>query len=246
MSHSGSAEGAARLAKTLGYVTSGESLRQLQRQELMLIQEPRVIGLDEFSLQKTPQITYGTIIVDEERQRPIDVLSSDQTERVAAGLTMHPGMEIITRDRDQAYAAAARLAVPGAIQVGDRFHLVKNAAEALKTFFKSHNWKLLPASDNNLSTTTGAPPLPEVSSIKEARQPKAGKLARREAVKKKVAEGESIHNIALEVGIDRKTVRRYLSLETPPVFTPGQSRRTKIAPFLSLLQKMWEAEGAVQ
>jgi transposase len=135
MAHTGSAEGAARLARILGYVTCGESLRQLQRRETLIIQYPRVIGLDEFALYKNPQKSYGTIIVNNERHYPIAILDSDQAEPVAGWLSLHPEIEIITRDRDQAYAAAARSAQPEALQVADRFHLTQNVTTALKSLY---------------------------------------------------------------------------------------------------------------
>ena len=50
---------------------------------------------------------YGTIIVVLARHRTVEVLSSDQVELVAAWLSRHPWIEVITRDRDLAYMAAA-------------------------------------------------------------------------------------------------------------------------------------------
>lgn len=41
-------------------------------------------------------------------------------------LSSHPEMEVVSRDRARNYADAAREAVPQALQVADRFHLVKN------------------------------------------------------------------------------------------------------------------------
>ncbi len=84
LAHLGSAEGAARLAKFLGFLTSGDTLIRLERQETFVPLEPRVIGVDEFALQKRPEMNYGTIIVDEERHLPIDILNSDQMEAIAA------------------------------------------------------------------------------------------------------------------------------------------------------------------
>jgi len=238
MAHIGSAEGAARLAKTLGYVTCGESLRQLQRQELMLFPEPRVIGLDEFALYKTPQISYGTIIVDMARHRPIDVLSGDQTELVAAWLNRHPGIEIITRDRDQAYIAAASAAVPGAMQVADRYHLVENVIETLKKFFQSGSWQMPSAEPAQVSVTE----LPNVKSTSSPRIPQltTNKLAKWEAVKKGKAAGQSIATIACELGLDRRTVRKYLALNRPPVYHPPLHLNKVTTPFLSYLRKRWE------
>lgn len=242
MAHSGSAEGAARLARTLGYVTCGESLRQLQRQETLIIQEPRVIGLDEFALYESPQISYGTIIVDEERHHPIAILDNDQAEPVAAWLTLHPGIEIITRDRDQAYAAAARLARPEATQVADRFHLVQNAADALKALYKSHSWQLTLTPEPIQPATNEPASSPEVfSTNKETRKPTPAKQARWEEVHKRFAEGQSKKRIAWELGMGRMTVRRYLAQDTPPINMPRQFGQTKVSSFLNYLKQRWEA-----
>jgi transposase len=240
LAHLGSAEGAARLAKFLGFLTSGDSMIRLERRETCITIEPRVIGVDEFALQKKPEINYGTIIVDEERHSPIDILSSDQMEPVRDWLKNHPGIEIFTRDRDQSYAAAARSAIPEADQVTDRFHLIQNAGTALKTLYKAHTWKM-PNFENNQFTVNGSPYKSEVAFTQKTRHPTAGKLTKWEAVKQRSAEGQSIHHIALELGIDRITVRRYISIDTAPVYTPGQYRGTKIGPFLSSLRIMCDS-----
>jgi hypothetical protein len=230
------------MAKKLGYVTSGESLRQLQRQETLIIQDPRVVGLDEFALYKHPQMSYGTIIVDEERHRPIAILDSDQTEPVAAWLSLYPGIEIITRDRDQSYAAAARLAKPEALQVADRFHLVQNAADALKALFKSHSWQLTLTPEPIQPAANEPASSPEVfSTNKETRKPAPAKQARWEEVHQRFAAGQSKKRIAWELGMGRMTVRRYLRQDAPPLNLPRQFGQTKIGSFLTYLKQRWEA-----
>jgi transposase len=239
MAYSGSAEGASRLAKVLGYVTSGDSLLKLQRREKMEIQEPRVVGIDEFSLRRSPEIIYGTIIVDEERHLPIAVLDTDQMKPVAEWLKSHPDIEIITRDRDQSYANAAKYAAPQAIQVADRFHLSQNVSEALKVFFKAHTWKL-PAPDSaQPPMLIEAPTIPEVLPQKTL-QPTPSKQERWEAVKKKRATGLPIGRIAFDMGMCWRIVYRYLSSETAPIYTPRPPARRKVSPFLAHLRQRWE------
>src|SRR5689334_2459043 len=68
---------------------------------------------------------YGTILVDLERRRVVDLLP------LATWLEAHPGVEIVRRDRGQSYAEGARTGTPGAIHVADRFYLVHNLVDAL-------------------------------------------------------------------------------------------------------------------
>ncbi|WP_329331334.1 transposase [Streptomyces sp. NBC_00663] len=79
--------------------------------------------MDEFAFRKG--CTYGTVLVDVEAGRVVDVLPDRTSETFAAWLAEHPGAEIICRDRATAYTRAAREAAPHALEVADRWHLLQ-------------------------------------------------------------------------------------------------------------------------
>ena len=73
----------------------------------------------------------GTIVVDLERRRVVDLLADRAAAQMADWFKQHPEVEIINRDRDGLYADAARQGAPQARQVVDRFHLLKNLRETI-------------------------------------------------------------------------------------------------------------------
>lgn len=95
--------------------------------------------IDDFALRK--RYRYGTVLVDIDSHRIIDILDSRETEKVEEWLRGYPNLQIISRDGAQAYSSSALKANPTALQVSDRFHLLKNLSEAIE----QHMREVLPA-----------------------------------------------------------------------------------------------------
>jgi transposase len=90
----------------------------------------RVLAVDDWAWRK--QGSYGTILMDLERHRVIDLLPVRSAESFADWLQAHPGVEVITRDRCGLHAEGGHLGAPAAVQVNDRYHLVDNLVEAME------------------------------------------------------------------------------------------------------------------
>ena len=68
-------------------------------------------------------------MVDIDSRTIVDMIESRETEDVALWLSEYPNINIVSRDGSQSYAAAITQAHPGAMQVSDRFHIMKNINE---------------------------------------------------------------------------------------------------------------------
>ena len=106
-------------------------LRRIRRYSPPEAPAPEIMGIDDWAKRKGH--TYGTLVVDLERHRPVEILPDRTAETVAAWMRSHPEVKIVARDRAEAYASGVKEGAPQAIQVADRWHLLKNLREAVET-----------------------------------------------------------------------------------------------------------------
>jgi transposase len=146
-------EAGARLARGLGLAVSPDTLlRRLRRTSQEKTTTPRIIGVDDFAFCRGRR--YGTLLVDLEQHLPIDLLPDREVETLSVWLRAHPGIEVVTRDRSKTYARGITEGAPAAVQVADRWHLLKNLREALEKLLK----RVLPSKSR---CTRGAAPPPQ-------------------------------------------------------------------------------------
>lgn len=121
-----------------------------------------ILGIDDWSFRRGRK--FGTILVDLQAHQVIELLPDRKTETAAAWMQTHGEIELVSRDRGEDYAAAARLGAPQARQVADRFHLTKNLVEIVEVVLARCRAEIRRASQPAQKQATplpeGQPPLP--------------------------------------------------------------------------------------
>jgi transposase len=220
----------ARLSATLLMKAGIDLLLSLVRRMVQMIAPtPRVLGVDDWAKRKGQ--AYGTILVDLEQSRIVDLLPDRTAESLIQWLEGHPGIEIVSRDRSQTYADAISQAAPEAIQVADRWHLLKNLSDALfkilqeeygiikKQLAKTHEEEGAKCHQVELTTASGNDSSQELTPAEQRRK------ERMELAQRFHKQGWSQRDIARHLNVNRKTVSRYLRSFSARAWRHRKSRR---------------------
>jgi transposase len=254
-------EPGARLAARLQIPTSPDTLlRHIQNALIDTSKTPQYLGVDDWAIRK--RHTYGTILVDLETHRPVDLLPERSAETLSNWLKVHPGVKIVSRDRSSEYAKGATEGAPDAVQVADRWHLLVNLREAVELFFEQNRACLYATAKSQIQPELVQTQEPEPPSNSEAVESKSipdednllltkveqaralhreKRLRRYNEVISLYQQGVGIREIARQMKMARKTITKYIRAGELPEIGQRRKMSTQISPYKHYLEERWQA-----
>ena len=239
-------EPGARIVERLGMATSPATLlRLIRRTAVVEAPTPRALGVDDWAQRK--RHTYGTILIDLEQHRLVDLLPDRTADTLASWLQDRPGIEVISRDRSGAYADGAARGAPDAMQVADRFHLTRNLGETLDRCFNRYRGVIKeierpdaprrPADETPIPIRP-APPRPSIEAEKAGKR--AARQSRYTLIRERYLKGASIAELARGLKLNWKTVRKYAQADQCPERPLRPPRPRLLTPYEPYLLQRWE------
>ena len=243
----------ARVATEVNQPASRHTILRLVRQTPEReMPTPRHLGVDDWAQRKGR--TYATILVDLDQGCPIELLPDRTADTLSSWLREHPGVEIITRDRAGAYAEGASAGAAEAVQVADRWHVLKNLGDALSRVFAEHPQALRPirssgepvlgADEDNprlCPDNSSAQPAPQSKGEQMRQQRQERRQGRYDQVHTLLEAGVSLRTIAKEMRLSRETVRKYARATAAPTPQPRAKRTSLLDPYKPCMIERWNA-----
>ena len=243
----------ARLALELGIVAACDTLlRRIRGAPLPEVGKVRVLGVDDFAFKKGH--TYGTVLVDLERRRVVDLLPERSQESLVAWFERHPGteVEVATRDRSNIYREGLAKGAPGATHVADRWHLLHNLALTLEEFLlqkrpvlqKAAAPEVAPEEKDDADFTSG-PIMPNRPRTHDRKMEEAARKRHERLVeqwrniRRLYLAGADLRHICRRLGISARTVYRYKDLTEPPPRPAYKRKASVLDPYVPYLLGRW-------
>jgi len=226
-----------RLATALGMPVSRSTLlRRIRDLPDPPVGPVTVLGVDEFAVRRGRK--YGTVLIDlSDGNRPVDVFDGRDAGDFADWLHAHPGVQIICRDRAGGYADGARDDAPQALQVADRWHMWDNLCQHVNKLVAAHHTCLVdPVPRDNDEHCSGEPAGPATLDLQRTTRSDNTEWRWYEIHALRV-QGLSMGMIARRLGLDFKTVRRYLRADSVEQLVAGGVRASNLDPFKPYLHR---------
>lgn len=182
---------------------------------------PTHVGVDDWAMRKG--CSYGTIVVDLDRHRVVDLLPDRTAATLAGWLLQRPDIKVVARDRSTEYARGASLGAPQAVQVADRWHLLANMRQAVERWLQGAHARLrrLPPIPGPPLASRRDRAFPRTASECGAGAESRGRWkAAYDEVRRRHADGQTLLGIARTMGMARATVRKYATADTFPARLP--------------------------
>jgi transposase len=213
------------------------------------------VGVDAWAWRRGHR--YGTIGVNLETHRVVDLLPERSTEAVAQWLAQHPGIMVVRRDRRDFYATGITQGAPRAVQVVDRFPLGAKLRDVRDTCFLAHPTALKQAAANTAQVVAqsvepvlvteryrGRHRRPQHGRERQEHQRQqrhAARVGRDHMICQLYHEGMTVAAIARRLHINRKTVSAQLQRGGPPAPKTRTVRPADrvLTPYIPSLMARW-------
>src|SRR5438876_1952370 len=208
----------------------------------MPIDQIRVVGVDDWSWRRGKR--FGSILVNLETHKIVDLLADREAESVRQWLAAHPEVDVVSRDRGGCSIDGATLGAPQATQVADRWHLLSNLGDAVEAFLIRAHIRLEPGKAPLGESQEQDKPLSSFSATPASQRKSQARLLRKWKLYQRVQElhtsGMSLRKIGEELGLARNTVRKYFRQPPEaPLPTPRPLRASQLDPYEDYLLERW-------
>jgi transposase len=244
----------ARLCDHIGFHTSPTTiLRRIMALPFHTVVQLSELGIDDWSFRRGRK--FGTILVDLTTHTIIDLLPDRNAESAAAWMKKHPEIQVVSRDRGEDYASAARLGAPQAVQCADRFHLAQNLTAIVEVILARCASSIRKAGKEPDSAEEDMPngehekqpldrdswhPAPDLHDANASLARHMERADRYQRLLELRSAGLTIEGIADCLAMSPRTVRSWLK-QGLPYSKPRRKRQSCFDPYAASVADRWQA-----